>query len=610
MGRTSIVLVVVALSLLGFIWFFERGSVSTTERELRKGRVLDSFVRERVTRVELQHHGVSTVLVKVPPNPNDALDIGGWQVEAPFKAKADSIEVDGLLGTLEWAETRRSLGAASAKDLKQFGLDAPRYRVRFVAGREEGGFNIGASAADGGGAYLQPKGSNVVYVVGSELLEALQHEPVDFHAKTLNEGLSALTTEHIELSGAERPTRKLTKKEGFVWLEAPIATLASASEVKTFVDGVDSMKASRYVAEQLKPEYGLAQPRLSIDLDSLVYDAAHKGERHTERFSLRVGATCSAHSEESYIQVGQSSVYCASNAELTKLDKAPEQLRETRVMPLDADAISGVVLRDKDRELSLSTADNVTQYKLTQAGKVLKSGTADADALKHWYGALREQRFSGFQPLDSTQRAAIELTGNQATFNRSSKDEAPYTLHLDAAKQKATRLNEASLLELPPAALPLLTPTAARYRDMLVLNEDESQLAAISVSGAGTPTERVEKHGTDYEVVTPQRAAAARAPLDELARLFSKLEVVSFEADVPRADQGLAAPYRVLKVEYGGAADSGKDKAKPRAHTLKIGAKANDHGRYAQLDDDSTVFVVSNAIASKLDGSLAAPLSP
>src|SRR6185312_14244559 len=131
MGRSSIVLVVVALGLLGFIWFFERGSLSTTERELRKGRVLESFVRDRVTRVELQRRGVTTVLVKVPPNPNDPLDLGGWEVAAPYKAKADSAEIDGLLSSLEWAEARRSLGSANAKELQQFGLDAPRYRVRF-----------------------------------------------------------------------------------------------------------------------------------------------------------------------------------------------------------------------------------------------------------------------------------------------------------------------------------------------------------------------------------------------------------------------------------------------------------------------------------------------
>ena len=54
MGRTSIILGGVALVLLAFIVFFERGSVSTRERQERKGQILDTFVRDRVTRIVIQ----------------------------------------------------------------------------------------------------------------------------------------------------------------------------------------------------------------------------------------------------------------------------------------------------------------------------------------------------------------------------------------------------------------------------------------------------------------------------------------------------------------------------------------------------------------------------
>ena len=54
MARTTIVLGISAVLLLAFILVFERGSLSTHEREARKGRILDRFVRDRVTRIELQ----------------------------------------------------------------------------------------------------------------------------------------------------------------------------------------------------------------------------------------------------------------------------------------------------------------------------------------------------------------------------------------------------------------------------------------------------------------------------------------------------------------------------------------------------------------------------
>jgi hypothetical protein len=597
MGRTSIVLVVVAVGLLGFIWFFERGSLSTTERELRKGRVVENFVRDKVTRVELQRHGVTTVLVKVEPNPKDPLDLGGWQVEAPYRAKADSTEVDSLLGAMEWAEARRSLGDASGGDAKQFGLDAPRYRVRFSAGREEGGFSVGARAADGSGAYLKRRDSDAVFVVGADLLDALEHPPEDFHAKNLNEGLTVLTTQALELRTPAQ-TQKLTRKDGFFWLDA---TLASTPELKLVVDALDGLRATRYVGEQTKPEFGLEQPRLALDLDSLVFDPAHKGQQKTERFSLQVGAACADHKQESYIRVGQGPVYCASDAELAKLERRPEQLREARVLPLDDDAISGVVLQERDRELSLTTVEGATRYQLKQAGKELKSGVADADALKFWYAALRELHFTGSRGTGSAG------TTMSASFKRTGKDESPYVLQLDATKQKATRMAESTLWELPPTAAALLAPVAARFRAKRVLDEDESQLSAISVSGTDRAEERVEKHGTEYEVVAPVRAPASRRTLDELSRLFSKLEAVSFEADAASPEHGLTPAFRTLQVEYSASADG---KTKARKHTLTIGAKASELGRYARLDDDPSVFVVSNAIVTKLDGPLAANAAP
>lgn len=596
MGRTSIVLVGIALGLLGFIFVFERGSLSTTEREQRKGRVVENFVRDKVTRVELQRHGVTTVLAKVAPNPDDPLDLGGWQVEAPYKGKADSNEVESLLSALEWADARRSLGEASDEDWKTFGLHAPRYRFKFLAGREEGGFSVGARAADGQGAYLAPRGTKTVYVVGSDLVSALEHEPEEFHAKDLHDGLTILTTQQLELRW-QAHRLQLSRKDGFFWQDG---VLASSAELKALIDALDSLRATRYVSGEPKPEHGLEQARLVLQLDSLVYDPKHKGEQQTERFTLKVGASCGKHNDESFIQVSGRGVYCASNAELAKLERTPEQLRETRVLPLDDDAISGVELRAGERVLTLTTVENATRYQLRQGAKEQRAGEADRDALTAWYSALRELRFASA----SSEPSVAPSEAISATFKRSGKDEAPYLLEVEPGGRTATRLNEKTRLDLPPEAAALLTPTAARFRKKRVLDEDESQLAAITISGTGRAEERVEKRGADYERVAPERGPAERRPLDELSRLFSKLEAVSFEADQAMPEHGLDVPYRTLKVEYSGSADG---KSKARTYTLALGAAAGDNGRYARLDGDPTVFIVANALSSKLEAPLSTP---
>src|SRR5262249_33646815 len=154
----------------------------------RKGRVLDSFVRGKVERLEVQRRGVTTVLARVPVDDADPFSGGGWRVEKPYAARADQNTVDSLLGALEWIDSRRALGELKESEREQFGLNHPRFRVAYQVGRERVSLNIGAPAADGGGYYLQVTGQPRAFVVGKDLLEALDREPNDYHTRELHQG--------------------------------------------------------------------------------------------------------------------------------------------------------------------------------------------------------------------------------------------------------------------------------------------------------------------------------------------------------------------------------------------------------------------------------------
>ena len=86
--RTSIVLALIAAALLGYILVFERGSVSTREREERKGSALPEFVRARVSKLEIQRKGATTVVSRDLAAEVDD-DAALWQVQTPYHAKAD-----------------------------------------------------------------------------------------------------------------------------------------------------------------------------------------------------------------------------------------------------------------------------------------------------------------------------------------------------------------------------------------------------------------------------------------------------------------------------------------------------------------------------------------
>jgi hypothetical protein len=597
MSRTSIVLFSVVLALAGFIAFFERGTLSTGEREGRKGRILDSFVRDRVTHIELQRKGVTTALTKVPANPDDQFDVGGWRVDRPYTAKADSTSVDNLLGALEYFEARRSLGELSAKEREAFGLTRPRYRVSFLVGRERVAFSVGGVAADGG-AYLELQDKPLAYVVGKDVVEALDHDAADFHTKELHQGASVHTLVRLSLLDASGE-RSVEKRAGFYWLKTPFQSLVSEPALRGLIDALDALRASRYVAPGTSDlaRYGLATPLFTLRLTSRVYDEKVKGKTHEEKLELRLGGPCVGHANESYLLVDSGAVSCALDSDLAKLKASAAELRETRLLPLEDNEIHGLRIVSGTSELVLTEADKDVLYRTSDHGRETGKGKADQAALRDWYKALRSTTISGFSP--PTAAGSQPGSALEATFSEG-KDQPSYTLRVLAGAQPdtvATRLDETTLLHVPATTREQLSPSAVRFRKRQITDEDETLFSQFVLTRANGVTETVRKSAGGYELSGPCDGIAQRSSVEDLLRLTSKLEAVRFVADAAQPEHGFNPPYRSLRVEY-------KRGANLIAHRLEFGAAAGDEGRYARIDADPAVFLVSNAIAQKLDAPL------
>jgi hypothetical protein len=611
MARTSIILGGIALVLLAFIVFFERDTLSTRELEGRKGRILEAFVRERVTRIDLQRKGVTTTLTRSEFDPDNPLETGGWNVEQPYAAKAERETVEALTGALEWINPRRSLGKASAEDRARFGLDKPRYRLAFVAGRERRSFVIGADSSDGSGTYLLTPEDGLAYVVGSDLVEALDHEPGDFHTKELHDGLSMLTVEQLSVQSAQGE-RALVKRDGLYWLTKPAEMLASDATLTELVHVLDGLRASRFVAA--KPgklaDYGLDAPRLAVRVDSREFDpqASPKGKDEDKpklaHFELRAGGACADHAEESYIRVGEGALSCIKNEDLSKIENAAADLRERRLLAVDDSQIRSVELRVGKQQLSIEEHGEhgaEHEYRLLEGGREVRKGKVDEGALSSWYKSLRDAKAAEFEP--SSAGGAADASSISLTFGRG-KDLKAYTLQLAKSGKRvaARRAGEKYLAYYPESVLELVSVSAARFRKPQILSEDDGKLTKLSVTAAGREDETVSKIDGRYVLTAggrgPELAKLSgvepeRPSVDEIARLVSKLEALRFVADAPRPEHGLSQPAYTLRAEYAGGV----------SHVLKLGAASED-GRYAQVDADPNVFVVAQALVRQLESPL------
>ncbi|HKU42551.1 MAG TPA: DUF4340 domain-containing protein, partial [Polyangiales bacterium] len=579
--------------------FFERGSLSTTEREGRKGRVLEAFVRERVDRLEIQRKGVTTVLVRKELAANDdtlaGLENAGYHVEKPYAAKADRDAVDSLLGSLEWITPRRSLGQASKEDLARFGLDKPRYRVSFEAGRERRSFSIGFPSSDGSGAYMYTPDDQRAYVIGKDVVEALDHDPEYFHTKELHSGVSVYSIEKLKLGDT-----LLQKRAEQFWIERPEPVLASEPAVVEIGNALDALKATRFVAE--KPaqlaSYGLDKPRLQLTLESKVYDG--KDKSHAEHIELRVGNACAGHAGESYVSGAGGAVMCANDADLAKLQKPAAELREKRLLVLEDGDIRSCQLQAGKLQLSVEEKDDGHRYQLSSDGREQSAGEADGNALSDWWKTLRALSAETLEDDPNVALGPVQLV---ATFARG-KDKPAYVIQLGRVagdRVAVLRGGEKLVAWYPKRALDALGLSVARFRKTKLLDEDPAAFTKLTVRAAGKPVEVVTKQGDRYVLESPA-VTAERSSVDEAVRLLAKLEAVRFVADAAAPEHQLNAPAWTVQLEAAG-----------KSHSLRIGASADD-GRYAQLDADPAVFILAPALLRQLEaplvsrGALAVPL--
>ena len=605
--RVSLVLAAVAALLIGYIAFFERGTLSSGELEQRKDAALPEFVRARVAKIEIQRKGVVTVLER---DPEDTDEGGLWRVTAPYRALADSETVNTLLGELDYLYARRRLSNLSAADRKNFGLDTPRARLWFTVGKVRVPVVIGNDSARGDGTYAQSTDRNGAFVVGRDLIETLDHQPGDYHTKELHEGVYASLTLALSFREA-RATYSMRKQPDGSWmLSPPLAGLISTPAVTEVVEAVRALRAKHFVEQDAKDlgRYGLSQPQFALTLTKKEsFDSTQKDKAPTAKpkpveseVELRVGNACADYAGERYFMFTDSNtVNCVADADLTKVRKSLAELREGRLLPYEDDDISSVRVERGTRKLVLTKNDKGFTYEIT--GATTQKGEARADAVADWFKALRAARAERFDAPSLAPQAAP--TALRLHIERA-QDKPAYDLRLETAHGPdliAQRPNEPFGMVLPGSTAALLEPSSARFRELDVLALPEASLRALEIRRAGTAApERLTRpdEKARFAVASPVQAPADSVELGEITRLLASLQAVRFASDAAEPAQGFATPWLTLTIDS-------VDAAKHKQRTTLLIANETEGGRFAQLSGLAGVFVVPSQFAAHLAEPLA-----
>ena len=592
--RTTIVLSVIAASLLAFILIFERGTLSSSDLAGRRGHVLTRFVRDQVTQVELVRGEEEAIVLEREPLEDDAEEgaIADFRLAAPVDARADQDAVGSFLGALEWLMATRTLDGITDEDRARYGLSAPRFVVRFRVAGEQVALRVGGEAPEGQGIYVGVEGQDRAYVVGADFLESIDHDLAHFRDKALfPRDFYATDARAIRVGGE---VTVAFAKEGETWLVSePVRGWANRGAVDRLKRLASEATVARFVTEEASElgRYGLDRPWRDLTITRPDDARGQKSGR------LRVGAVCGEHTDERYALVADGGpVVCVLSSALDALTLEESTLRESRLLPLSADAVEGLVLEGAGGRLELRREDS--EWQRVREGEA--PVPADDGAIAEWLGALRDSRAVGFEDIagDAPGRG-LGAPAATLTIRRSDADEE-LVLRLGESGPEGAwvrRGEEAALARFEAPVAELLAATALRFRDRALVPEEAASAQAITIRRGGIEERAVRGEGGTWRLEAPIVAEADRVVVRELARQVADLRAERFVAERALAEHGLGAPAQTIAVRF---ADEGEA---ARTVTLRIGAPA-EGGAFAQLEGDEAVFVLGQAALEGLEGSL------
>ena len=266
--KTNIAIGAVFVALLAFVYFYEIKGGEERRQEAEKSKQLFVFQEDDAQRLELLRGDDALVLDK---------GTGGWNLSAPMTDGADQEAIERYLRNLLECEREKVVvdsAAASAEEAAQYGLDAPRLKVRLQT--EDGAEQVVAFGADSPTdrfTYAQLQGDNPeIFVVRAWRFDNLDKRAFDLRDRRV---LAFAKDEVMQVQrwGAGGAA-VLARAESDWQFREPVAARADADAVDGLLDKIDQAEIEAFVAEDpdttALASYGLGERASQVEIALLV----------------------------------------------------------------------------------------------------------------------------------------------------------------------------------------------------------------------------------------------------------------------------------------------------------------------------------------------------
>ena len=198
-------LLVVAGAVGGIALWTQKDEAAKTEAKEKSEKLFD-FDKAHARSLRLEKDGKLVAAL--------AKDEKGWKLDQPIKAEADDSAVDSLLSSMSSLKQKKDL--ADEKDLKAYGLDAPRLAVmvKLDDGKEQG-LLLGVDNSFDNTLYVKKSGDATVRIVDGYNKNTFDKSLLDLRNKKVAHLDDSAEVKRVEVSGVKNPY--VLEKDGANW---------------------------------------------------------------------------------------------------------------------------------------------------------------------------------------------------------------------------------------------------------------------------------------------------------------------------------------------------------------------------------------------------------
>ena len=262
--KTTLIYIVVAALLGGYIYFFERGPAKTKDDKEKKTKVFANFVADDINEITLENLGTTVTAQKTPvvlkKDPKDV-----WQITSPRSLRADDSTVRSMLTGV--GDFNPDVTLDNPTGLKDYGLDPPSARATLKS-KTGTTFTllIGGKDISGSSAYIKPGDKNTVYMVASYAADNLKKTLNDYRDHNFLK-TDTVVAQKIQVTRDGKSTVFEKDKSNNWNIVEPVSAKADPGKIRDLLNTISSLRVSDFIEDHpALSKYGLSAPRLKVEV--------------------------------------------------------------------------------------------------------------------------------------------------------------------------------------------------------------------------------------------------------------------------------------------------------------------------------------------------------